>query len=132
MVFLKRLEAQAAGAEPKGASVGTAADNVGCTAVCVLVSPEGEICCANAGDSRAILCRAGKAVELSHDHKPNHETEKRRIEAAGGYVEEITSGARTHYRVNGNLNLSRAIGDLEYKKQPDLGHERQIISCHPE
>merc|ERR1712113_1356703 len=81
------------------------ADNVGCTAICVLVRKE-EIIAANAGDSRAVLSRAGKQVELSFDHKPASETEKTRIEAAGGYLEDTPGGAR----VNGNLNLSRAVG----------------------
>merc|ERR1719174_3153612 len=40
----------------------------GCTAVCVLLTPSG-IYCANAGDSRAVLCRKGRAVVLSRDHK---------------------------------------------------------------
>lgn len=62
---------------------------------------------ANAGDSRSILCNNGKAEELSHDHKPDNPEEKERIEYAGG---QIING-----RINGNLNLSRAIGDLEYK-----------------
>jgi protein phosphatase 1G len=93
---------------------------------------QAEVVCANAGDSRAILCRAGKPVELSHDHKPNDEGERRRIEAVGGRVEEIRVGPRVHHRVNGNLNLSRAIGDLEYKKQPELGPERQMICSTPD
>lgn len=38
--------------------------------------------------------------------------EKERVKKAGGF---ITDG-----RINGNLNLSRAIGDMEYKKNPDL------------
>jgi len=84
---------------------------------------------ANAGDSRAVLCRAGLAVALSDDHKPNHPTEKWRIEAAGGYVETCGPG---QYRVNGNLNLSRALGDLEYKKDRKLGPEAQIISATPD
>jgi len=103
------------------------ADNVGCTAVCVVVRKE-DIMAANAGDSRAVLCRAGKAVELSFDHKPASDIEKTRIEAAGGYLEESAGGAR----VNGNLNLSRAIGDLEYKKNKDLGPEAQIICSTPD
>lgn len=58
---------------------------------------------------------------MSIDHKPDNVEEKRRIEKAGGFVSDG--------RVNGNLNLSRAIGDLEYKKDSKLkGHEQLIIS----
>jgi protein phosphatase 1G len=46
--------------------------------------------------------------DMSIDHKPDNVEEKRRIEKAGGFVSDG--------RVNGNLNLSRALGDLEYKK----------------
>ena len=47
------------------------------------------IYCANAGDSRAVICRAGgKAVNLSDDHKPTDEVEKARIEKANGFVED--------------------------------------------
>jgi len=84
---------------------------------------------ANAGDSRAVLCRAGRAIALSDDHKPNNPGEKKRIEAAGGYVENSGPG---QFRVNGNLNLSRALGDLEYKKDMSLGPEKQIISATPD
>jgi serine/threonine protein phosphatase PrpC len=125
MVFLKRLEAQPA------VEANAMADHVGCTANVVLVTST-KLICANAGDSRSVLCRDGRAVELSHDHKPNHHIEKSRIEAAGGYVEAITGGPRSHYRVNGNLNLSRALGDLEYKKRTDLGPDQQIISGTPD
>jgi serine/threonine protein phosphatase PrpC len=59
---------------------------------------------ANAGDSRAVLCRRGQAVEMSRDHKPMDEDERARIQKAGGFVQEG--------RVNGSLALSRAIGDL--------------------
>lgn len=102
-------------------------DTVGCTAVCVLVRKQ-DVITANAGDSRAVMCRKGQAVELSYDHKPASETEKTRIEAAGGYLEESAGGAR----VNGNLNLSRAIGDLEYKKRSDLKPEEQVICSTPD
>ena len=60
---------------------------------------------ANAGDSRAILCRGGTAYPLSFDHKPLQERELNRIRNAGGFVNHFG-------RVNGNLNLSRALGDL--------------------
>jgi serine/threonine protein phosphatase PrpC len=74
---------------------------------------------ANVGDSRAILCRAGQALDLTTDHKPNDESERRRIEECGGRVSwygEVdmhghpVSGAGV-YRINGNLALSRSIGD---------------------
>jgi len=35
-------------------------------------------------------------------------------------------------RINGNLNLSRAIGDLEYKKVTNLPAEKQIITAMPD
>ena len=43
---------------------------------------------ANIGDSRAVLCRGGKAMDLSEDHKPEDAKEKKRIMAAGGKVGE--------------------------------------------
>jgi len=41
---------------------------------------------ANVGDSRAVLCRGGRTLELSEDHKPGRPDERRRIELAGGEV----------------------------------------------
>lgn len=41
---------------------------VGSTAVVAVVTPD-KIVVANCGDSRAVLCRNGKAVPLSNDHK---------------------------------------------------------------
>eukprot|EP00931_Biecheleriopsis_adriatica_P073540 TRINITY_DN47801_c0_g1_i1.p1 TRINITY_DN47801_c0_g1~~TRINITY_DN47801_c0_g1_i1.p1 ORF type:complete len:489 (+),score=96.24 TRINITY_DN47801_c0_g1_i1:160-1467(+) len=101
---------------------------VGCTACVCCITPE-QLVCANAGDSRAVLCRAGKAIPLSEDHKPNDPREKRRIEKGGGYVENSAPG---QYRVNGNLNLSRALGDLEYKKDTSRKPEEQIICSTPD
>ena len=79
---------------------------------------------ANAGDSRAVLCRRGEAVALSRDHKPQDEAERARIQNAGGFVQEG--------RVNGSLALSRAIGDLEYKQSKSLPANEQIVTAHPE
>lgn len=36
------------------------------------------------------------------------------------------------YRVNGNLNLSRAIGDLKYKGIKELAPKDQIITAEPD
>ena len=44
---------------------------------------------ANAGDSRAVLCRGPDAIALSEDHKPASETEKARITAAGGFISSV-------------------------------------------
>ncbi|XVF09731.1 hypothetical protein REPUB_Repub07fG0120600 [Reevesia pubescens] len=78
----------------------------GSTAVVAVLTPE-HIVVANCGDSRAVLCRDGKAVPLSFDHKPDRSDELARIEAAGGRV-VFVNGAR----VEGILAMSRAIGKV--------------------
>lgn len=35
-------------------------------------------------------------------------------------------------RVNGNLNLSRALGDFEFKKNVNLTAEEQMITANPD
>lgn len=75
---------------------------------------------ANVGDSRAIACIAGKEESLSSDHKPSYPTEKRRIRAAGGWVEAN--------RVNGNLALSRALGDFVFKRNESKSAEEQVVT----
>ena len=79
---------------------------------------------ANAGDSRSVLGVKGRAKPLSFDHKPQNEGEKARITAAGGFVD--------FGRVNGNLALSRAIGDFEFKKSAELAPEQQIVTAYPD
>lgn len=99
----------------------------GCTAI-VAVKKGDQLIVANAGDSRGVLCRGGKAIALSEDHKPAQEIERNRIIAAGGFLSEIGGVCR----VNGNLNLSRAIGDLKYKSNADLHPKDQIITAQPD
>ncbi|KAG2232644.1 hypothetical protein INT48_004244 [Thamnidium elegans] len=95
-------------------------DPSGCTAVTALVTDEDEIIVANAGDSRAVISIAGKVKPLSYDHKPTDEAEMERIINAGGFVD--------FGRVNGNLALSRAIGDFEFKQNEKLPAEKQAIT----
>eukprot|EP00932_Pfiesteria_piscicida_P000024 SRR837773.1002.p1 GENE.SRR837773.1002~~SRR837773.1002.p1 ORF type:complete len:470 (+),score=36.48 SRR837773.1002:118-1410(+) len=84
---------------------------------------------ANCGDSRAVLCRAGRAVELSRDHKPELQAEEERIRRAGGLVAQ----AGPCHRVDGwGLNLSRALGDFHYKARSDLPAEQQKVIAVPE
>lgn len=70
---------------------------------------------AHAGDSRAVLCRGGAAVQLTQDHKPvSVPEERRRIEAAGG---ELHSDDRVVSNPEGikhsRLNMSRWAGRCE-------------------
>jgi serine/threonine protein kinase/serine/threonine protein phosphatase PrpC len=83
---------------------------------------------ANAGDCRAVLCRAGWAVDLSEDHKASLAAEKARVEAAGGWVH--------NGRVNGVLAVTRAFGDPEYKVLKGKAWEQEfsadIVSAEPD
>ncbi|KAJ6144933.1 protein phosphatase 2C [Penicillium chermesinum] len=63
---------------------------------------------ANVGDARIVLCRSGKALRLSYDHKG-----RKRIANAGGLI--------LNNRVNGVLAVTRALGD-SYLKDLVTGH----------
>ncbi|KAI5347178.1 hypothetical protein L3X38_015057 [Prunus dulcis] len=66
---------------------------------------------ANVGDSRTIISKAGRAIPLSEDHKPNRSDERKRIESAGGVV--MWAGT---WRVGGVLAMSRAFGNRMLKQ----------------
>uniref|UniRef100_A0A7S2WR74 PPM-type phosphatase domain-containing protein n=1 Tax=Mucochytrium quahogii TaxID=96639 RepID=A0A7S2WR74_9STRA len=93
-------------------------DMQGTTAVSVYLE-EKHIWTANIGDSRAVLCRDGEAVDITQDHKPNSPDEKERIEKLGGNVrwygylgpDRQPVPGMGAYRINGNLAVSRALGD---------------------
>ena len=68
---------------------------------------------ANVGDARIVLCRSGKALRLSYDHKGSDENEGKRITNAGGLI--------LNNRVNGVLAVTRALGDA-YMKDLVTGH----------
>jgi len=98
-------------------------DQSGSTLTMVAITGS-DIVCANTGDSRSVLSRAGQAVDLSNDHKPFLDEEKDRIERAGGHVK--------FNRVNGDLAVSRALGDFAYKTRDDLPPEAQAVTANPE
>mmetsp|Transcript_18652 Transcript_18652/g.38419 ORF Transcript_18652/g.38419 Transcript_18652/m.38419 type:complete len:535 (+) Transcript_18652:267-1871(+) len=102
----------------------------GTTTCVVLITPD-SIVCANAGDSRAVFARrpeapstdlsattVGKAIPLSFDHKPDDEEEEQRVRNAGGYV---TGG-----RVEGDLAVSRGLGDFRFKQMSVVLNNTQL------
>lgn len=95
----------------------------GSTAVVVLIK-DNTLYCANVGDSRAVASVRGVVETLSYDHKPNNEEELRRIIAGGGWVQLN--------RVNGNLALSRALGDYVFKRNYRLSPQEQIVTAYPD
>mmetsp|Transcript_13550 Transcript_13550/g.23887 ORF Transcript_13550/g.23887 Transcript_13550/m.23887 type:complete len:454 (+) Transcript_13550:117-1478(+) len=105
---------------------------VGSTAIVVLLDnsgPNKKLTVSNCGDSRAVLCRNGKALELSEDHKPELASEELRIRQAGGCVKMVGPC----HRIDGwGLNLSRALGDFHYKARNDLTAEQQKVIAVPE
>ena len=101
----------------------------GSTAVIVLIIGQ-QIVCANLGDARAIICRHGKAVDLSVDYKASRKDEQERIKSQGGYI--------VFGRVLGRLAVTRAFGDYECKQIMIMNDEtgvkepRNFVLCEPE
>jgi len=102
----------------------------GTTAV-VAVIINGVVVVGNVGDSRAVLCRGGRAIPLSQDHTPKRPDEVQRIQAVGGQV------VANEVVVNGEeFCLTRAIGD-SFVKVP-AGYDfrdvtaPQVVTSEPE
>jgi serine/threonine protein phosphatase PrpC len=98
-------------------------DCQGSTAVLVYcVGPD--LWTANVGDSRAILVgtRGSEPVPLTWDHKASVDEERARIESMGGDIKWMGDSHDGAYVINGNMSLSRAIGDRD---------EKPVISATP-
>lgn len=109
--------------DPKAQDDCDVAMYTGCTAtVCLLDDKKAYF--ANAGDSRIVICKNGVAYAMTVDHKPELDEERTRIYKADGWVADG--------RVKGNLNLSRSLGDLEYKQNKKISAEDQMITANPE
>ena len=99
-------------------------DSIGCTANVILADfKQKKLYVANAGDSRCVMGHGGQCKPLSFDHKPENQVEIDRIYKAGSTIVEG--------RVDGNLNLTRALGDLKYKTK-DLQPEEHPITANPD
>jgi protein phosphatase 2C family protein 2/3 len=101
----------------------------GCTACIALITqlPNGsrKLTVANCGDSRCLVIGSDGSVKFTTvDHKPDTEGESRRIHAAGG---SVSCG-----RVDGDLGMSRSIGDHGYKNVPHLGPLEQKVVPTPD
>eukprot|EP00934_Nitzschia_sp_Nitz4_P004071 Nitzschia sp. Nitz4//scaffold197_size40390//26197//27543//NITZ4_007519-RA/size40390-processed-gene-0.9-mRNA-1//1//CDS//3329540490//4061//frame0 len=96
--------------------------------------PDRTIIAANIGDSRAVLCRNYTAWDLTRDHKPSDPAERARVEEAGGVVawvgEKDMSGepvwGQGVFRINGNLAVSRTIGDRA--ERPHVNAQSEMIA----
>jgi len=99
-------------------------DKSGSTAISCLIDSE-RVYFLNVGDSRGILVsNEGRILLATKDHKPSDQAERQRIQEAGGTV--------LIQRVNGSLAVSRALGDFEYKNNPNRRPDQQLVSPEPE
>lgn len=106
-----------------GGSTGGSAPKDGTTAT-VALRMGNVLYVAHVGDSRAVLCRKGKAVQLTDDHKPNHSAERERIHKMGGRVYyagcwRVLTGGDGNGPVVG-LAVSRSLGDIDFKEPVPL------------
>ncbi|XP_022755246.1 probable protein phosphatase 2C 27 [Durio zibethinus] len=79
---------------------------------------------ANAGDCRAVLSQCGTAIEMSKDHRPCCMKEKRRIESLGGSIDDGY--------LNGQLGVTRALGDWHLEGMKEMGERIGPLSAEPE
>mmetsp|Transcript_31651 Transcript_31651/g.78395 ORF Transcript_31651/g.78395 Transcript_31651/m.78395 type:complete len:199 (-) Transcript_31651:317-913(-) len=92
----------------------------GTTATVCVVHPKTQkeekdqtLTCANVGDSRGVLVSGdGQTQRVTTEHKAGEEAERARIKEAGGVVWFLGT-----WRVGGELAVSRALGDLNFKER---------------
>ncbi|KAF0699382.1 Aste57867_10043 [Aphanomyces stellatus] len=112
----------------RGITTDGSADEVGCTGLVIIVT-ETHVFSANVGDSRCILSQKDSQtpIQMSLDHKPDHEAEKLRIIAAGGNV--------FRGRVCGGVAVSRGFGDFWFKRNeennPDKKPWEHLVIAEP-
>lgn len=108
----------------------------GSTLVSVLVYGD-LVVCANVGDSRAIIANKKSSWSfkiLSHDHKPENETEASRILNAGGRIKSMFGPGLRIWLADRDipgLSITRSIGDLACRSiglisKPEIIYKRLI------
>ncbi|XP_055060495.2 protein phosphatase Mn(2+)-dependent 1K [Misgurnus anguillicaudatus] len=102
--------------------------SAGTTATVALLRDGIELVVGSVGDSRAMLCRKGKALKLTVDHTAERKDEKERIRKSGGYVSWNSLG-QPH--VNGRLAMTRSIGDFDLKSTGVIAEpETKRVTLH--
>ncbi|KAJ5960013.1 uncharacterized protein N7479_007163 [Penicillium vulpinum] len=98
-------------------------------AICCINLTKGELVVSNLGDTHVILAERDHKTEhpyhirrLTEAHKPGTPGEKRRIEKAGGEVNNRSGTERL-----GSLNMSRALGDLQYKNPVNTFTDNSVV-----
>ena len=99
------------------------ANEMGTTANIMLIK-NGYIYIANVGDSLSVMYKKGKAYNLNKEHQLIIEEEKDRVNKSGANI--------VGYRINGMLNLTRALGDLKFKSNQSLKLYEQSVIAVPE
>ena len=99
------------------------ANEMGTTANIMLIK-NGIIYIANVGDSLSVMYKNKKAYNLNREHQTLIESEKERVLKSGSNI--------IGYRINGMINLTRAIGDLKFKSNVDLKRHEQSVIAVPE
>jgi len=101
---------------------------------------DGMLYVSNLGDSRTIITKRNmtEVYQLTKDHKPHENKERRRITNAGGqvYKNEIDSADTSPQKVvfrskPGGLAVSRSLGDVE-AKIVEFGGKPNVISNIPD
>eukprot|EP01095_Lingulamoeba_sp_RSL-Kostka_P012889 TRINITY_DN5207_c0_g1_i2.p1 TRINITY_DN5207_c0_g1~~TRINITY_DN5207_c0_g1_i2.p1 ORF type:complete len:379 (-),score=97.44 TRINITY_DN5207_c0_g1_i2:42-1178(-) len=108
--------------------IGSNRDNFsGTTALSLLIS-NNELYLSNCGDCRAIFIAGNNITQLSVDHRISTNTnEKERIIKSGGFIRDD--------RVNGVLETSRGIGDIDFKNFINVFYKKihkPLIISEPE
>ena len=97
--------------------------DMGTTANIMLIK-NNTIYIANVGDSLSVMYKNKKAYNLNREHQIIIESEKDRVLKSGAHIDG--------YRINGMLNLTRAIGDLRFKSNKKLTRCEQSVIALPD
>ena len=108
----------------------TTSHTSGSTACIMLFDTEsGRAFVGNTGDTRAVVSRGGRGMDITLDMKATDPEQIARVAIAGGHV--------TKGRVMGSLAVARALGDAQLKKGRNLKHGtwesgQEALICDPE